>query len=350
MTCVAQVDYLHGSENTMPPVYNDVTAMAVSAAGWPASWLKPAVSPTCEQPTGAVVPPPSQTAGTPGHVTGGRYSLPAVLSDGGANSRDSWSSTSSNPICPAAPSVQHQYNYPPQYSHQQLQYRQVYDWPAHHHHRHTWSQVETNQSMCRQVYPQHAQQQQSQQVYRRAESGQCQQRPAASSTVHPYHHQQLYQTTQRHGLPAVARMTHEPVQVYTPTTYNVALTKNNQQPAVGPQHHHHQNGTPHPPVWTGDTNVDCQSRPCFGGTTPTGQLLQPTMLSYQQPHRGASSAWDTTVDHAGTATTPTPQDAQQQPVSELHVSFNDASLSPSNLNLLWSPDPCYDRLSDWFTA
>ena len=345
-----QVDY-HGTQNSMTSrrLYDDVTAMAAAPARWSANWQQQSssVSSTCCGRPCTVVPPLGQGVGVgPGHVTGG-YDLPVtpVLSDEGANSRDSWtSSTSSNVVGPRAPaSAQHQYSYRQQQQH----YHQLYDW-AGHHQRHTWGQVETNQSRCHQVYPQHAQQQQ-QQVLPRPHNDRHH-RPTLFA--HPYYHRNTgIQVRQRYSLPRASfrgGMTHEVVEpgrqnVYVaPPAYNVLPTTQfviRDQPSGQRQH----SGTP---VWTATEDQ------CVVSATTSAQ---PVSASYQRQLGASSGSTTTTAWYSMDSTaTPAGKDTPQQPavsdlVSSNRSSSNDVSLSSGNVSLLWSPDACYDSLIDWFT-
>ena len=109
-------------------------------------------------------------------------------SDGG-NSRDSWSSTSSNVVARqqvAADQQRPAYHEPAPYSRQvHGQQYHLYDWAR----RHTWAQVQTDQSTC--LYPQHVRPPRSETFHyanRRPQNNQHQYlRP--TSTSHPYLHQ-----------------------------------------------------------------------------------------------------------------------------------------------------------------
>lgn len=123
------------------------------------------------------------------------------LPDSG-NSRDSWSSTSSNVVARQQVPVDQQclvYHDPAQ---QQSQYgrhvhhqqHHVYDWA----HRHTCGQVETNQSRCRQTYPQQVQQPYCptfRYVNERTQNQHQYLRP--TSTAYPYHRMTQQTATHR---------------------------------------------------------------------------------------------------------------------------------------------------------
>jgi len=266
----------------------------------------------------------------------------SVMSDGG-NSRDSWSSTSSNVVVvrPTATADQqwpsnhcqppHQ---PTQYSHHVLQQQRhhLYDWA----HRHTFQQVETNQSRYHQVYPQHVQQQQPQcQMFRyvnprlHGDHG-----PTSTSSVrpHPYHHVTPHCATHvssasssgmRH---AVTGIHQDHVAQYNLPTQLIAEQQNL------------QHGTPPGSVWV---DVDDQRVGASSGhpVITYGQLGS----SSQTP-----SPWYS-VDNRTCTAMPAAQDEQQQHAGLIFSNSSDVSLS-SNLGFPWSPSTCYDNsVDDWFT-
>ena len=307
MMCNEQVD----TENTTLNLYS-VTA---EQPGRPVNWQY--VSSGGRQ-HDTLVQPPSQSvetgsAGAFCSMTGHR----AAMSDGG-NSRDSWSSTSSNGVgCQPVVQPWSTYYCPPrqltQYRgsvNQQQQYH-LYD-RAHHH---TWGQVETNQSRCDQVYPQH--QQHRQRFYctnQRPHSGQPTQHPYLQSTpaVHPHH---------QHGTPCLPAASY-PGMTSNMTTIQQVHTIQTHPPSQLISHHF---GAPHSEpgsVWTGTRDQ------CIEGTLSRQPLATYSQLSTSPP---TLAPWYRVNYPDGNSVLA----EQQQHASVLMC-------DSSNQSLPWSPDAPYN--------
>lgn len=327
LTCADQVDSQRTGTSTFG-VYSDQLSVHTTAPPPRSSVIRQSGF-TPSQPA-AVVQLPSQHAGQRSAENSASYEMPgylAVMSDGG-NSRDSWSSTSSNAVvCPTAPAAQQwlAHHRPPQqpiqYSHQmhQQQHHRVYDWA----HRHTWdSQVETNQSRCQQVYPQ---QQSDSQMFRYMNPrAQTDQRRRSTPSVHPYHHATQQRPTH---LPSAA-MTHDVLrgQQNHATPYSLPTQLITQQPHGRPAS-----------VWN-DQRVGTSS-------------AQPVTYDQLRTSSEMMAPWYSLDDCSGTAVPAAQAEQQQQQHAGLLFSNgSDVSLS-SNLCIPWSADVCYDNsVNDWYIA
>jgi len=372
MMCGEQADTSHSTENSTPAVYYDQLSSSVTTCG---QLGQLSVS-------SQYVEPKSAGSSAFGDTTG----YPAVMSDGG-NSRDSWSSTSSNAVlCQRAPTDQQWMTYhspsqqPSQYSrnmHQQ-QYH-VYEWA----HRHTWVQLESNQSRCHQTYPQHVQQPQCLRyhcVNPRPQSDETAQHQYLRSTspLHPYHHYLTHASAP--CLPSS----------YSPrTTREISGVQqvHAMQYSLPAQTIHHQPGTEHgmPPsvhaLPGGRPTARQQGMP--HSVHPSVDALQcnrsaqPTIHQQDTEHIMPCSAWISTEDQCGTTSSALPttynssaqtlapcyqvdncvgmstlaepgqQQQQQQHAGLLTDNSSNVFLSNDH-SFPWSPDVSYDNnFNDW---
>lgn len=246
-----------------------------------------------------------------------------VISDGD-NSRDSWSSMSSNVVvCPSPAADQpwsSQYYPPTQYSHHHHLYSRA--------HRHTWAQVETNQSRCHQVYPQQSD---------CASFGYINPRPQTdhyhrfTSSVHPYHQIPHHSSTGQGPAcrPAIKQeVIEDQASRYQPPTL----------PFTG-QQQHVQHGLP-ASVWINHHS---------GGTSSGSQVN-----TYDHPHAASQTLapWYGVDDHAGSVIPPVQnhqqyqdfQQRQQQHAGLLYSNGSDVSLS-NDVSLPWSPGSRFDTIT-----
>jgi len=327
----------HCTEDSTSSIYVDQLSNSVitTPPGLPVS--RQCLS-TCGR-LGTNVQPPGQRV-KPGSTGSNAFCdmigyLPAT-SDGG-NSRDSWSSTSSNAVvCQSSPADQQWWTYhcppqqPTQYSRHMYQ-QQQYDWAR----RHTWAQVETNQSRCHQVYPQHRQQPnllsfptllRFQCVNPRPQSHQAiqHQYQRSTSSIHPHH-------LAHHGV------THLPSACFPGMTHVQQV--NTTQSNLPAQQQRSEYGMP------GSEWVKMEDQ-CV--TTSSGLPVK----SYTQLNTApqTSVAWYLVDDPAGTTTLAEPNKQQQQQQHADLLIHNSSSVSlSSNLSFPWSPDAsCDNRLNDWW--
>ena len=321
--CNKQVD----TESSTSSVYNDQLSSGTTTQQpcRPVNWQYVSIG---GRQHGTLVQPPSQRveAGSAGALCG-MTDHPAAMSDGG-NSRDSWSSTSSNVVVcqPVQPAVQpwSTYHCLPR---QLTQYRGHVNQQQQHHlydqaHHHTWPQVEISQSRCRQVYPQDQQhRQRCHCTSQRPPSGQPTQHQylRSTSSVLPHHH---------HGTPCLPSACY-PGMMNDMTVIQQAHAMQTNPPSqqISCQHNapHSKPGS----VWTGTQDQ------CIDGISSAQPL---TTYSQHNTSKPTLATWNRVNDPDGIAKSAELQQQQQQ-----QQNVNLLIHNSSNHIFSWSPDTSYDN-------